>query len=145
MPWNAWTIVRAEGLLERFSPGSFNRSIGRDLPRVRLLYEHGADARVGNRPLGRFSRIAEGPSGLEYAATLLDVDYVRQLEPALEAGQLGASVRFRLVREHIERLPRASELNPDRLPERTVLEAELVEISLGAMPVYAGATAELAA
>ncbi len=76
---------------------------------------------------------------------MLDVDYVRQLEPAIGAGLYGASVRFELVREHLDRRPRRSDLNPRGLPQRTVIEAKLIEISVGIRPVYRGATAELAA
>jgi hypothetical protein len=47
--------------------------------------------------------------------------------------------------ENFNARPRASELDPHRLPERTVLEARLHEISLGTFPVYSGTSAELAA
>jgi hypothetical protein len=45
--------------------------------------------------------------------------------PALEAGLLGASVRFKVQLEELDTGARASSYNPDALPERTIRKAQL--------------------
>jgi hypothetical protein len=59
----------------------------------------------------------------------------------LESGQLGASFRFRVVRDELERHPSRSADNPARLPQVTVTEAKLIEFGPTPTPAYMGATA----
>jgi phage head maturation protease len=61
----------------------------------------------------------------------------------LRANLYGTSVRFSPVESRRERFPQRSDHNPLRLPESTVLEARLREVSLVAFPAYRNATAEI--
>lgn len=71
---------------------------------------------------------------------MFDTSYNRDLIPALEAGALGASFRFRVVREDVIDNPKKVS-NADGLPERTILEAKVAEFGPVTFPAYAGATA----
>ena len=76
-----------------------------------------------------------------YHGRLFDTLAARELHPLLEAGVLGSSFRFRVERERVDEFPLRSERNPERLPERTIIEATLIEVGPCTFPVYRGATA----
>jgi HK97 family phage prohead protease len=143
--WNEWTEVNSpEGhFFERFAPGAFDESITRDLGRIRVLFMHGQDSQVGQRPLGSIEVLRDDSIGLAYEVALLDVGYVRELMPALRANQFGASVSFRGQAEDRNSRPPRSARNPDGMPERTVRQARLYEFSVVTFAQYAGATAGL--
>jgi phage head maturation protease len=52
--------------VERFAPNAFVSSIAHDRQRIRLLYAHGHDARVGDRPLGPLQTLREDEFGLYF-------------------------------------------------------------------------------
>lgn len=142
--FNQWTEIDSlwEGrFLERIAPGAFKRTINNNLERVRVLFQHGQDPHVGDKPLGPIEVIEEDDDGMRYEVPLLDTTYVRDLIPGLEAGLYGSSFRFSVVKQEFDDKPERSAHNPDRLPERTVREAELYEFGPVTFPAYAGATA----
>lgn len=140
--WNQWTEIRSayEGnFLERFSAGSMARTLEQSTPKV--LFQHGKDPSVGEKPLGLPTRIAPDNEGAFYEVPLFDTSYNRDLLPGLEAGVYGASFRFSVVRENVVQKPKKSDYNPRGLPERTVEEARVMEFGPVTFPAYPGATA----
>jgi len=143
-PFDQWTEVAsaAEGrFLEQVAPGAFAASIARDRSSVRVLFDHGQDPFIGSRPIARLDGLREDGRGAWFFGQLFDTVAARELLPLLEAKVLGSSFRFRADRERVNDWPTRSERNPERLAERTILQATLIEIGPCVFPVYKGATA----
>lgn len=128
--------------IERFAPGAFKKTIRENRDGMRVLFQHGFDPQVGDKPLGPIRTLKEDGEGAYYEVPLLDASYVREdVLPGLRAGLYGASFRFRVIREEIDEDPGASADNPRGLPERTVKEAEVREFGPVTFPAYEGASA----
>ena len=141
---NEWARIesRAEGrFLERFAPGAFSRTIREHRRRIRILYDHGSDGFIGRRPIAPLDGIGEDGRGAFFFGKLFDTIGARELVPLLAAGVLGSSFRFGTVRAQEVDRPARSDYNVERLPERTVLEAELIEVGPTPFPIYSGSTA----
>lgn len=145
--FNEWTEINSifEGnFMERFSPGSFKKTFSEGRDKMKVLFQHGRDPQIGDKPLGPIRDLKEDSQGASYEVPLLDAPYVRdEILPGLEAGLYGASFRFRVVREEINQNPARSDTNPDGIPERTVKEAQVLEFGPVTFPAYAGATAKV--
>lgn len=143
--YNRWTEIDSwEGrFLERIAPGAFDRTFAERGDQVRVLYEHGRDPMIGNKPLGVPKVMRSDKNGAYYEVELFDTSYVRDLKPAIEAGQLGASFRFRVANETWTEPTRASTANPGRLPERTITDLDLFEFGPVTFGAYAEATSGL--
>ena len=142
--FNEWTEINSmyEGrFLERIAPGAFKKTFQENRSGIKVLFDHGHDPSIGNKPLGPIRSLTEDERGASYEVDLLDTSYVRDLLPALEAGLLGASFRFRVMREDFDNEPARSEWNPNGLPERTIREAKVMEFGPVTFPAYQGATA----
>ncbi len=151
--FDQWTEICSifEGhFLERFAPGAFKKTIAENLESMRVLFQHGFDPMLDEKPLGPIRSLeedsegdhADGVAGVWYEVPLLDASYVRdQVLPGLEKDLYGASMRFRVIREEFDREPGESEHNPDGLPERTVKEAQVREFGPVTFPAYEGASA----
>jgi len=144
--FDTWTEIDSswEGnFMERLAPGAFAKSFqpsNRD--RVKVLFQHGMDPQIGDKPLGRHVELLEDEVGAYYEVSLLDARYVRDdILPGLQAGLYGASFRFRVIREDIERDPKRTDDNPRGIPERTIRELELYEFGPVTFPAYPAATA----
>ena len=140
--FNEWTEINSiwEGnFLERIAPGAFKKTFRERTPKV--LFQHGGDPVVGDKPLGSIDALREDDVGGYYEAALIDTSYNRDLLPGLERGLYGASFRFRVIREDIDEEPGTSDTNPRGLPERTIREAQVMEFGPVTFPAYAGATA----
>lgn len=141
--FDQWTEIRSsyEGnFLERVAPGAFRNAFAKPA-KPRVLYDHGADPTIGNKPLGKPTVLREDAHGAYYEVDLFDSSYVNDLKPALKAGELGASFRFKVVGEESEYPTRATAHNPNRLEERTITDVELYEFGPVTFPAYAGASA----
>jgi len=79
----------------------------------------------------------------EYEVELLDTDYNKRLVPMLEAGVLGSSFRFDVIKEDVNLSPMRTDWNPQRLPEVTLTEVKVKEFGPTPIPAYSGATAGL--
>lgn len=146
-PFGQWAEINSlwEGdFMERTVRGAFAKTIAENIGGIRVLYDHGHDPTLGKKPLGPIDVLREEDFGVYYEVPLIDTDYNRDfLIPALEAGLLGASYRFRVIREEWNDAPGASEHNPKGLPERTIKEARLYEFGPVTFPAFEGATAKL--
>ncbi len=145
--FNEWTEIHSifEGdFLERIAPGAFDDTIDNDISRVKVLYDHGHDPQLGNKPLGPIRSITPTDTGVSYEVPLIDTDYNRGfIIPAAEAGLLGASFRMAVL-EHTWNDPdEPSGHNPLMLPERTISRIGLYEFGPVTFPAYEGATASL--
>ena len=142
--FNEWTEINSiwEGhFLERIVPGAFKKTFREQRDGMRVLFQHGSDPVVGDKPLGPIEDLREDETGGYYEAALLDTSYNRDLLPGLQNGLYGASFRFRVLREDIDEEPKPSESNPRGLPERTIREAQVMEFGPVTFPAYASATA----
>lgn len=143
--FNEWTTVDSvwEGnFMERIAPGSFSKTIEQNRSDIKVLFQHGEDPQVGDKPLGAIAELREDDTGPYYEVPLLNAPYVREdILPGLEAGLYGASFRFRVVRDEMVDKPKRSDHNPDGLPERTIKEVKLYEFGPVTFPAYASATA----
>ncbi len=142
--FNQWTEISSmwEGnFMERIVPGAFRKTFRENAPSIKVLFNHGQDPSIGDKPLGPINNLAEDSVGAAYEVGLLDTSYVRELVPGLQAGLYGASFRFRVMREDIVEEPEPSPSNPRGLPERTIREAKVMEFGPVTFPAYEGATA----
>lgn len=142
--FNRWTEIDSwyEGrFLERIAPTAFDRAFREQRDRIRVLYDHGHDPSVGNKPLGVAETLRADGVGAFYEVDLFDAGYVNDLLPALRANQLGASFRFRVVGQSWNDPTQRSDHNPERLPERTITDVDLYEFGPVTFPAYADATA----
>lgn len=141
--FNRWTEINSmwEGhFLERIAPGAFTKTFKETTPKV--LFQHGRDAVVGDRPLGTITELREdGDKGAYYEVDLFDTSYNADLIPGLRAGVYGASFRFRATREEFDETAERTSWNPDGLPLRTIKEAQVSEFGPVTFPAYADATA----
>jgi HK97 family phage major capsid protein/HK97 family phage prohead protease len=127
--------------LERISPGAFRKTINENRDKIRVLFQHGRDPQIGDKPLGPIGELREDDKGVYYEVPLLDTSYNRDLIPGLREGLYGASFRFSVLKEELVSEPKRSAYNPDGLPERTLTEVKLSEFGPVTFPAYSGATA----
>ncbi len=127
--------------IERISPGAFKKTLRENRDKIRVLFQHGKDPQIGDKPLGPLEAAREDETGAAYSVPLLDTAYNRELLPGLKAGLYGSSFRFQVMKEEVDQNPKRSASNPDRLPERTITEAKVLEFGPVTFPAYEGATA----
>ncbi len=140
--FDQWTRIDSitEGtFMERVAPGAFTKTFAENRPKV--LFQHGKDPQVGDKPMGPIESLTETKTGAEYDVPLLDTSYNRDILPGLEAGLYGASFRFSVVKDDFNARPTRSAYNPDAIPERTIREARVFEFGPVTFPAYIGATA----
>jgi len=145
-PIGIWSRISSPGegrFIERIAPGALARAIAEDRDSIRVIFEHGMDPTVGMKPLGRLVDLRETERGGEYAAELLDADYVRSVIPGLEAGVYGSSFRFQLRKEQLVQFPGRSAWNRKGLPERTILDLRVREIGPTTFPAAGGTSANV--
>ena len=144
--FNQWAHIRSvfEGeFMERVAPGAFATTISEDASRMKVLYDHGQDPTFGGKPLGPITELREDDIGAYYEVPLIATSYNRDLEEMLRADLLGSSFRFSITAEDFEPKPKASDHNPDGLPERIIRSARVAEFGPVTFPAYAGAKAEV--
>jgi hypothetical protein len=143
--WNRWTEIDSEyegHFMERIAPGAFGRTFQENRDRIRVTFQHGKDPSLGNQIIASIRELKEDGEGAYYETPLVD-----GLPPlvlnGLRAGLYGSSFRFALRSEDFNRRAGRSEYNPKGLPERTILDAEVVEFGPVTWGQYIGATADV--
>jgi HK97 family phage major capsid protein/HK97 family phage prohead protease len=113
--------------LERIMPGAFKKTFAESGERIKLLFQHGRDPQVGDKPIGAITVLREDAHGPYFEADILDgvPDLIRD---GLKRGVYGVSYRFQVnpKRDEWNDSPTKSPDNPDRLPERTIREFQKV-------------------
>lgn len=132
------TINSWEGeFVERIAPGAFKRSIKNNGNQIKVLFNHGMDPSIGDKPLGRASVIKEDGTGLYVEVPLARTSYNEDLIALLDAQALdGMSFRFSVVKDTWEEPTRKG-----GLPIRTLNEVRLYEFGPVTFPAYQATTA----
>lgn len=152
--FNTWYEVNDawEGhFLERVASQAFDKTISEDRGSMKVLFDHGMDPAMGNKPLGPIRTLENDGVGAFYEVPLLDVDYNRDfILPALEGklmdgskagSQLGASFQFMVHGDSWDRSNKVSSTNPKGLPRRTITEAQVFEFGPVTFPASGAASA----
>ena len=133
--------LREGNFMETIARGAFRKTFVENRDNIKVLFQHGRDPQIGDKPLGPIAELREDDIGAYYETPLLDTSYNRDLLPGLRAGLYGASFRFQVMRESVNKNPGESASNPRGIPERVVREASVAEYGPVTFPAYAGATA----
>lgn len=142
--FNEYTEINSafEGhFMERIAPGAFAKTLKDQRSDIKVLFQHGHDPAIADKPLGKIRALEEDEVGVRYEVEMLRTAYNEELIPGLEAGLYGASFRFRSIREQFDKEPEESDHNPEGIPERTIEELQLYEFGPVTFPAYANATA----
>lgn len=138
--WNEIDSFHEGRFMERIAPGAFKKTIDERGDRVKILFNHGHDV-LGELPIGRSTEIVERSEGPVATVELFDESPdVARLLPALRSDPpvLGASYRFRVVKQEMDDDPEPSDHNPLALPERTLTEIQLFELGPVTFPADEG-------
>lgn len=144
--FNRWTEINSyfEGrFMERVVPGAFKDTFAQRGLGIRVLYEHGHDPQIGNKPIAEPKIFREDEVGAYYEARLFNSTYAQELKEPLEAKQLGASFRFKVTSEEWIDAPKPSDDNPKGLPERSITGVDCMEAGPCTFGAYDEATAGL--
>lgn len=136
--WNEIDSYFEGRFLERLDRGAFAKTMSERRNAIKVLFNHGHDARTGDHVLGQILDLGERDSGPFGEVALFDDDLVREKLPGLRAGVYGASYRFRVVREEWNDEPERSDHNPEGIPERTIKEVRLFEFGPVTFPADEG-------
>ena len=149
--WNEIDSYFEGRFLERVVKGAYRKTMREQRDRIRVQFDHGYDSYVGSSPLGPIDVMREDDFGPYYEVPLLDAEYNRdRILPMLQGrtldgrslgSLLGASYRFRVTKEEWVEPKKSSEVNPEKLPERTIREVTLYEFGPVVFPADPGATA----
>jgi len=137
--FNEDTVIDSwEGqFIERIAPGAFTKTLKDRSDKVKILFNHGFDPSIGDKPLGKASLLEEDETGLRVEVPLDDTSYNRDLVASLRSGALdGMSFRFSVTREEW-----SDPENTKELPIRTLKEVRLYELGPVTFPAYEATTA----
>lgn len=135
--FNTDTIINSwEGhFIERINPGAFKKTLRDRGDRVKVLFNHGFDPSIGDKPLGKPSRMEEDERGLFVEVPFDDTSYNRDIIASLRSGALdGQSFRFSVVREDWDD-------ESEKVPVRSISELKLYEFGPVTFPAYEATTA----
>lgn len=126
--WNSDTTI-GDYFIERIAPGAFSKAIGGD---ILALYDHDM-GRVLGRTRSKTLRLSEDAKGLAVEIDVPDTSDGNDLWTLVERGDVaGMSFAFRATKQEWD--------DTGELPKRTVIEAELYEVTATANPAYPDTT-----
>ena len=131
--FDTWTEIHGwEGdFRERIAPGAVTKTLNESGDRVKVLFNHGMDPAIGDKPLGRATTIAADDHGVYIEVPLSRTSYNDDLLALIEDGAIdGMSFRFGVIND--EWKPAKS----GGLPERTITELRLFEVGPVTFPAY---------
>lgn len=128
------TINSWEGeFVEVLAPGCFRKTLKERGDRVKVLFNHGMDPSIGDKPLGKPTVQEEDATGLRVECPLDDTSYNADIRALLRSGALdGMSFRMTIIGEKWDH-PKSGE---HRLPTRTITEVKLHEWGPVTFPAY---------
>jgi HK97 family phage prohead protease len=130
--FDVWTEIDSwEGKFkERLAPGTFKKTLRERRDKIKVLFNHGMDPQIGNKPLGKPKVMREDDKGLYVEVPLDDTTYNRDIKALLDSGALdGMSFRMSVVDEVWE-YPEKGD------PERTIRAVKLYEFGPVTFPAY---------
>ena len=137
--FNTDTIIDSwEGrFVERIAPKAFARTLEQRGDKVKVLFNHGFDPSVGDKPLGKPEVMREDRKGLYVEVPIDDTSYGRDIVASLRSGALdGQSFRFSVKAEKWD-----DPADAKSLPVRTIREVELYEFGPVTFPAYEATSA----
>jgi phage head maturation protease len=132
-------LVLRGHFLERLDPRRVQEDVRERADQIRVLFQHGRDAELRDRPIGEPEVLQEDAEGAYHESRLFDGLPDLVLE-GLRAGQYGQSFRMEIMREEFVEEPGTSDYNPKGLPERSIKEVRLFEFGPVTFPAYANTT-----
>ena len=135
--FDIWTEIHGwEGdFRERIKPGAADVTIADRGDKIQVLYNHGFDPSIGQKPLGKIKSIRADKIGVHVEVPLSDTSFNRDLQVLLEDLALdGMSFRFDVIADQWEKMD-------SDLPERTITELRLHEVGPVTFPAYEAAAA----
>lgn len=133
--WNSLSEVIWDEFVEQFAPNAFADSLNANED-IRALYEHDYKQLLGRTRSGTLSLI-EDSVGLRFELTPPDTQLGRDVLTLVERGDIaGMSFGFRALKESWDVTPKPY--------IRTVLAAELREITVTSIPAYPESGVEVA-
>ena len=119
---------------EKIAPGAFTEAIARD--DIRALFNHDPNYVIGRNTAGTL-QISEDGIGLAWEADPPDTQWAKDLQISVERGDINqCSFGFRTKREEWD------ETDPKN-PIRTILEAQLFDVSIVTFPAYTDTDAQV--
>ncbi|MDX7998808.1 HK97 family phage prohead protease [Xenorhabdus sp. Reich] len=133
--WNSRSHVLWDEFIEQFAPNAFNASLAAGAD-IRALYEHDPMNLLGRTTSGTL-QLSEDATGLRFELTPPDTQLGRDVLALVERGDIqGMSFGFRAIKD---------QWDTSQTPYiRTVLEAELREITITSLPAYPESGVEVA-
>jgi len=123
---------------ERIMPGAFSKTLAERGDQIKVLFNHGFDPMIGDKPLGKPSVMREDSKGLYVEVPLDDTSYNRDLMALLRSGALdGQSFRFSVPAGKDD-----WEYGGD-IDRRQIREAKLFEFGPVTFPAYEATSAGL--
>ena len=141
--FNEWTEINSyfEGqFMERIQPGAYRKTFRERRNELRVLFQHGRDPEIGDKPIAEIVELREDDEGAYQESRLFD-GLPPLILSGLRAGQYGQSFRMEIMREEWVEEPKPSDANPAGLPERTIKEIRLHEFGPVTFPAYKNTTA----
>lgn len=142
--YGKWTEINGwEGhFMEKIASGAPDRHLKTNRDKVKVLFNHGMDPTIGDKPLGKPTTIESKKRGLYTETPLVDTSYNEDIRALLQAEAIdGMSFRFNVQREDWKDEPDPTEQNPRGLPERTIRELKIFEFGPVTFPAYEATTA----
>lgn len=141
--FDRWTEIDGwEGhFLERISPSAVTKTLKERSDRVKVLFNHGFDPQIGDKPLGKPRVMEPRDGGLYTEVPLSRTSYNTDLIELLSDGAIdGMSFRFSVTRESWDENGKVTKSNPKGLPMRTIEELRLFEFGPVTFPAYEATT-----
>jgi HK97 family phage major capsid protein/HK97 family phage prohead protease len=124
--------------LERIEPGAFARTLKNNGASIRMIFQHGRDPEIGDKPIGAPDVLREDAFGPYFEGDLFD-SVPALVVDGLRAGQYGISYRFSVLDEEWDHSGKRSDVNPSGLPVRTIRQARVYEFGPVTYPADPGA------
>ncbi len=128
--------------MERIGPRALTKTMEQHRDQVKVLFNHGIDPSIGQKPLGVPDVMRVTREGLWTETPLDPTSYNEDLAVSIRSGAIdGMSFQFTVQRDTWDDEPGISDGNPNGLPERTIKELRLFEFGPVTFPAYAASTA----